>query len=47
LNAASVTQRIRNKIFYKVRFGRFPTEFDAHQMAMKLGFSRFYIDRIK
>ena len=47
LNAAIVTQRIRNKIFYKVRFGRFPTEFDARQMAMKLGFSRFYIDRIK
>ena len=47
LNASIVTQRIKGKVLYKVRFGSFPTEIDARRMAMKLGLSRSHIDRIK
>jgi septal ring-binding cell division protein DamX len=47
LNASIVPIRKRNKIIYTVRFGRFGTESEARIMAMKLGLSRSYIDRIK
>ncbi len=47
LNASIVPLRKRNKIVYTVRFGRFGTEAEARLMAMKLGLSRSYIDRIK
>jgi septal ring-binding cell division protein DamX len=40
-------QKIRDIIWYRVRFGEFPTKEAAIQAAKTLGFSQMWIDRIK
>jgi len=47
LNAVILPQKVRDKVIYKVRFGKFGTRSEAAQTAMNLGLSRSYIDRIK
>ncbi len=40
-------QKIRDVLWYRVRFGEFPTEETAIQAAKQLGFSQMWIDRVK
>ena len=46
-NAYISQQKIRDKIWYKVRFGNFKTFEEASSTAIKLGFVRAWIDRIR
>ena len=46
-NAFLSTQRIRDKIWYRVRFGPFDTREDAEAEALKLGFAQSWIDRVR
>ncbi|MGA2297138.1 MAG: SPOR domain-containing protein [FCB group bacterium] len=46
-NAFLSTQRIRDKIWYRVRFGPFDTREDAESEALKLGFAQSWIDRVR
>lgn len=41
------TQKIRDKIWYRVRFGSFTTKDEAFEAAMKLGFSQSWVDRVR
>jgi hypothetical protein len=41
------TQRIRDKVWYRVRFGAFPTKQDAKEAASRYGFAQSWIDRVK
>ncbi len=40
-------QKIRDVLWYRVRFGEFPTKETAIQAAKQLGFSQMWIDRVK
>ncbi len=40
-------QKMRDKIWYRVRFGNFQTREEARQAALRLGFSQTWIDRVK
>lgn len=40
-------QKIRDVIWYRVRFGEYPTREQAMQAAKQLGFSQMWVDRIK
>lgn len=40
-------QKIRDIIWYRVRFGEYPTKESAIQAAKQLGFSQMWIDRVK
>ena len=40
-------QKIRDVLWYRVRFGEFPTKEIAIQAAKQLGFSQMWIDRVK
>ncbi len=41
------TQKIRDKIWYRVRFGSFKTKEEAQNAAIKLGFSQSWVDRVR
>ena len=41
------TQKIRDKIWFRVRFGLFGTREEAQASAMKLGFDQVWIDRVR
>ncbi len=41
------TQKIRDVIWYRVRFGNFKSKDDARNAAMRYGFAQTWIDRIK
>jgi hypothetical protein len=41
------TQKIRDKIWYRVRFGLFGTREEAQASAVKLGFDQIWIDRVR
>lgn len=47
LRANIVPLKIRDEIVYKVRFGNFSTFKEASNSAMNLGFTHFYIDKIR
>ena len=40
-------QKIRDKTWYRVRFGNFSSQEEASSVAMRYGFSQSFIDRIK
>jgi hypothetical protein len=40
-------QKIRDKVWYRVRFGAYQTERDAKEAASKYGFAQSWIDRVK
>lgn len=40
-------QIIRDKTWYRVRFGSFPTREEAHEAAIKLGYSQSWVDRVR
>jgi cell division septation protein DedD len=40
-------QKIRDKVWYRVRFGAYQTERDAKEAAAKYGFAQSWIDRVK
>lgn len=46
-NAGISTQIVRDKIWYRVRFGNFETRDEATTTALKYGFSQSWIDRIR
>lgn len=46
-NAGISTQIVRDKIWYRVRFGNFENREDAKATALKYGFSQSWIDRIR
>ncbi len=41
------TQMIRDRLFYRVRFGKFRTKEEARSAAIRLGFTQSWIDRVK
>ena len=41
------TQRVRDKVWYRVRFGAFETKEEAKNSAIKLGFAQSWIDRVR
>ncbi len=41
------TQKVRDVIWYRVRFGNFKSKDDASEAAMRYGFAQTWIDRIK
>lgn len=41
------TQKVRDQIWYRVRFGSFKTRDDARAAAIKYGFSQSWIDRVR
>lgn len=46
-NAFISTQKIRDRIWYRVRFGNFNTREEARSMALKYGFAQSWIDRVQ
>jgi cell division septation protein DedD len=47
INATLQLQKVRGMTVYKIRYGYFKTRQEAQESAIKLGFSRSWIDRIK
>jgi hypothetical protein len=50
LNIPSATiykQKIRDVIWYRIRFGNYPSREEAMNAAKKLGFSQMWVDRVK
>ena len=47
ISASLSQQKIRGVIWYKVRYGKFTTRNEAKESAIKNGFSRSWIDRLK
>ena len=41
------TQKIRDKVWYRVRFGAYQTKQDAKKAAVQYGFAQTWIDRVK
>ncbi len=46
-NPFITTQKIRDKIWYRVRFGNFNTREEARSLALKYGFAQSWIDRVQ
>ncbi len=46
-NAFISTQKIRDRIWYRVRFGNFNTREEARSMALRYGFAQSWIDRVQ
>lgn len=46
-DATITEQEIKGRTWYRVRFGKFETKEDARSSALKLGYSKSWIDRIK
>ncbi len=46
-NAIISSQKVRDKVWYRVRFGEFKTKEEARSAALKYGFDQSWIDRIK
>ncbi len=47
VNPRISTQKVRDVIWYRVRFGNFKSKDDAREAAMRYGFAQTWIDRIK
>ena len=46
-NAFITPHKVRDRVMYRVRFGKFSSQADAKAAALKLGFAQSWIDRIK